>query len=272
MANLGDSDISEKGRIIALAFLTLGSIIATTSLIAATGQWWIYDVFYEQSASVSAALHLALWGGFMFAFSRARPIVRGVVSIARKSLNLVIALPLLILRVAVFLCAAAVRLSIAAPAALLRLVLGPGYEVLRGNVLLRLDPWLRSVETLARRLDPIRDRIAHLRSAIRNEQRLRRAYRTEFREQFKSYREFRAHFDAMGREEERRKAVQAADPYRAACRMLGLREDGTFTEREFKARYRELMKTLHPDVAGPNDRAAAVNAASRTIKERKGWS
>jgi hypothetical protein len=272
MANLGDSDISEKGRIVTIGFLTLGSIIATTTLLAATGQWWIYDVLYEQSATVSAALHLALWSGFMFAFSRARPIMRGVVSIARRSLKLIVGAPFFILRVALWLSAAAVQMSLAVPAALLRFVLGPGYDVLRADVLLRLDPWLCRAGTLVRRFDPMRDRITRLRAAITKEQKLRRAYRSEFSEQFSSYREFRAHFDAMGRAEQERKARLAADPFRAACRVLGLPEDGNFSEAAFKARYRDLMKSVHPDVAGPNDRAASVNAASTAIRERKGWS
>lgn len=272
MANLGDHDISEKSRILALVFLTLGSILATTVLLALAQQWWIYDVFREQSTPVSAALHMALWGGFMFAFSRARPIGRGLVRIIGKSFWLALHVPLFIFFLVVPLCLMAARMILAAPAALLRIILGPGYEVLCAQVRMHLDPLLRRIEALRNRARPLLHRIAQIRAAMGRERKLRRAYRTEFQSQFESYRAFRAHFDALGCAEEARKAKEAAEPFRVACRLLGLSEDGKFSEQEFKARYRTLMKSLHPDVAGPNARAADVNAASVKIKERKGWS
>lgn len=272
MGNLGDHDISEKSRILALVFMTLGSILATTALLALAQQWWIYDFAYDQSVEVSAALHLALWGGFMFAFSRARPIGRGLLRFIEKPVWLTGTILLFIVFLAVPLIRMAARMILAAPAALLRMLLGPGYEVLCAQVRMHLDPLLRRTSALRNRARPIWNRIAQICAAMAKERKLRRAYRTEFRGQFASYRAFRAHFDALGSAEEARKDKAAADPFRAACRLLGLPEDGKFSETAFKARYRALMKSLHPDVAGPNARAADVNAASAVIKQRKAWS
>lgn len=44
-----------------------------------------------------------------------------------------------------------------------------------------------------------------------------------------------------------------------------------FSQDDFKACYRAAMKANHPDIAGANDRAAAINAAAATIRKRKDW-
>jgi hypothetical protein len=66
-------------------------------------------------------------------------------------------------------------------------------------------------------------------------------------------------------------AARPVDQFAAACRTLGLSEDGTFTAAALKARYTELMKALHPDVIGPNIFATQLNEARALIKARKGW-
>ncbi|ACK50912.1 heat shock protein DnaJ domain protein [Methylocella silvestris BL2] len=61
------------------------------------------------------------------------------------------------------------------------------------------------------------------------------------------------------------------DKFAAACRTIGLSEDGAFTQAELKTRFHELMKALHPDLHGPNVFASQINEARETIKSRKGW-
>jgi hypothetical protein len=107
---------------------------------------------------------------------------------------------------------------------------------------------------------------------VRKERKLRRAYRDEFQAHFPNYRAFRAHYEAVGRKDKAAAAPSAEDAFMAACNLFGLPENGVFNEAELKARYRSLMKRIHPDIAGANDRAAAANAARKLIKERKGWS
>lgn len=60
--------------------------------------------------------------------------------------------------------------------------------------------------------------------------------------------------------------------YRAACKLLGLPEEG-FTLAQLKAQHRTLIHKQHPDKeGGDNDRAARLNAARDLIKRQKGWS
>ncbi|WP_409562731.1 hypothetical protein [Hyphomicrobium sp. MC8b] len=111
--------------------------------------------------------------------------------------------------------------------------------------------------------------------AWREDWTLWRVYRAEFREAFASYREFKAALAARmyaGDQGSQESAPAPREAFAAACEAMGLPADGAFSEAVFKARYRALMKDLHPDVAGPNDRAAEVNAASMLIRKRKGWS
>ena len=111
----------------------------------------------------------------------------------------------------------------------------------------------------------------------------------EYRDQYATFAEFlrafyegeRAEREANGRERNERrekdekkqdgKAKQQPDKFAAACRVMGLPENGEFTEGEFKARFRDLMLAVHPDKVGPNGFAADLNAARDLIKKRKGW-
>lgn len=52
-------------------------------------------------------------------------------------------------------------------------------------------------------------------------------------------------------------------------RLFGLSEEGSFTQAQFKARYRELMKEAHPDANGSAELAAELNQARDFIKSRK---
>lgn len=251
MSNLGDQAISEKGRVYLVIIQTLAAITATAFIVDTMKLWDLFRFFEAQGFEAEIALTIMLWGGVMLAFSRA-------IIIGRLVLSGLLGVTALAIRAGVVASLAIFGLALAVPAALARPILGPAFELYR----LRWQKFWQ----------PVSGRVENVWAARARERKLRHAYRTEFKGQFPSYRAFRAHFDAVGGEEEKRSAAQAADPFRAACRVLGLPEDGNFSEAAFKARYRDLMKSVHPDVAGPNDRAASVNAASRAIRERKGWS
>ena len=117
---------------------------------------------------------------------------------------------------------------------------------------------------------------------FRQRQQLWHHWRREFRDQFPTFREFLEAFEGGGkRREEPRFDNEARGGERppsdtqeaafvAACRLFGLTEAG-FTEEQLNARYRTLIRTMHPDKGGNNERAAALNAARDFIKQRKGW-
>jgi hypothetical protein len=116
----------------------------------------------------------------------------------------------------------------------------------------------------------------------REEQELRRLWQREFHEEFRTFKDFKRHFHAGtaagGNTGEQRQDSEPPrpeppkpDPFKAACRVLGLPEDGAFTAAELKKRYLTLIKGVHPDIAGPNELAAQINAACTLIRERKGW-
>jgi hypothetical protein len=123
---------------------------------------------------------------------------------------------------------------------------------------------------------------------------LRRAWKTEFRDEFETFADFREAFENGGkprlktkpRPEERREphfgdAPPKREPpspppdprkvaYSAACKLLGLPESG-FTLPQLKERHRALIQRLHPDMGGSHQKAAAINAARDLIKATKGW-
>lgn len=122
--------------------------------------------------------------------------------------------------------------------------------------------------------DVVEEPYAHLAALWAERQELRRLYREEYAQDFRSYQEFKRAWTAMDEEPDKEeekpdKDHSRTDPLAAAARLLGLPEG--FTRREFEDRYRRLMKGVHPDVAGPNELAVQINAARMTIKERMGW-
>jgi hypothetical protein len=92
---------------------------------------------------------------------------------------------------------------------------------------------------------------------------------------YDSYDEFVRYFEEGAKESAARSHAApeagSADPFRAACRTLGLPEAGGFSQAEFKARYQTMIKAVHPDTIGPNALASQVNEARDLIKARKGW-
>jgi hypothetical protein len=110
----------------------------------------------------------------------------------------------------------------------------------------------------------------------RQREELRRTYE-EVKDQFGSYDEFVRSFegeaeqDATREEESAPPSPAPADPFAAACRLLGLADTGSFTQAELKARYHQLMKAVHPDIIGATGFATQLNEARDLIKSRKGW-
>ena len=113
----------------------------------------------------------------------------------------------------------------------------------------------------------------------------RRLYREEFHEDFRSFRDFKRHFDntgnsAGGWDDPAPEPAAKPDPiiyppYRGAfedaCHTLGLPENGSFTQDDLKKSYRAAMRRAHPDVGGSEALAVKINFANTTIKSRKGW-
>jgi hypothetical protein len=114
-------------------------------------------------------------------------------------------------------------------------------------------------------------RIGQRLQSWREEQELRRLWNEEFREEFRTFREFKQHFQAGAQEQTEEPAPPKADPFIAACRILGLPENGAFTAAELRKKYLTLMKGVHPDAGGSNALAAEINAACTYIRERNGW-
>ena len=262
MAHLGDSVNSETGRVALIVIQTVTAMALTALCIEFLGWVWIFEAIDRQSPLYGMALAVALWSAIMLALARSWKIGVAILRGLHLAIKAVWHAAILIIRV-VFVYAPA---SIPAAG---RFVLGQGYDALHLRAAFVLGPY---IAPLKERYQRVRSKAAARRAALAKEWKLRRAYHAEFKHQYESYRAFRAHYDAMGRGDESRKTNVAADPFPAACRTLGLPEDGSFAENTFKARYREMMKKLHPDIAGPNERAASVNAASAAIRKRKGWS
>ncbi|MGE0061417.1 MAG: hypothetical protein AB7T86_04990 [Xanthobacteraceae bacterium] len=269
MAHLGDTDLSEKSRIALLVVATSGVVVLTALALHLAEALWVFVAIDQQTPPVRAALHLALWGGVMLLLSRLREILRGAGTLASGGVRFVSRLPLFFIRSAFRGLVLVCRIALGIIPALLRLVLGDGYELIAINVRLWCDPAFRLRDRMMLRVAPVIARVHALQAALAQERALRRAYREEFKNSYTSYRAFRAAFNAKGAEQG--DATTAADPFSAACAALGLREDGRFSHDEFKAQYRAVMKAIHPDVAGANDKAASINGAAAVIKQRKNW-
>lgn len=112
---------------------------------------------------------------------------------------------------------------------------------------------------------------------VRQRQELKRHWRAEFRDQFATFRAFLDAFENGGkargseREAEQPKAEPRQQAFAAACRILGLPTDGSFTVQQLNARYRALMQKAHPDSGGNHQQASRLNTARDLIKRTKGW-
>lgn len=252
MAHLGDSVNSETPRVVLVAIQTVAVIALTTLAVKTSGLGWILRAVGNLAFPYDLAAGLALWSAAMLVLAHWLPITKAGLKLARY---------ILIFSFRIVFIYAPASLPAAA-----RLVMGDGYDALSLRVAAALQPVLAPVTSRYARW---REVIAGKRAALARDWKLWRAYRTEFHRQFESFRAFRAAFDAQ--ESAGQGAAPAPDAFAAACRTMGLPESGQFAENGFKARYRELMKKVHPDIAGPNAHAAEINAASAIIRKRKGW-
>lgn len=112
---------------------------------------------------------------------------------------------------------------------------------------------------------------------LREERDLWQRYRDEFYQAYGSYAEFKRafygddghhddhHHDRQHDQREERHGISLDD----AFALLGL--SVTCRREEFEARYRDLMKQVHPDRAGPNGMATQLNEARALIRKQKGW-
>jgi hypothetical protein len=268
MVTLGDHDGSEKGRVAAVILLTLLAMAATATATALLELDQVCPWIGTQPGLTGLFAAMALWGGVTFLLLRGVRVATFVVRLAGQGALLGASL------LAKLIAGALKRIAagLSAITGVLREALAPLFEPVRFQWLLIFAP--------------LRERMAPFARSVQKERTLWRAYRTEFKGRFRSYLEFRRYFESKGAGGPGANAqggsgpgrsgqgspAPARDPFSTACSLIGLPADGKFTESEFTARYRALMKGLHPDVAGPNELAAQVNAACGVIKKRKGWS
>jgi hypothetical protein len=121
--------------------------------------------------------------------------------------------------------------------------------------------------------------VAPYADAYHRRRELRRLYR-EVRDQYASFADFLRAFEqgadfgqdpGSGDRHRPDHEAPAVNPFDSACKVLGLCAERGFTQAEFKARYRELMKAVHPDKIGVGTFATQLNEARDLIKARKGW-
>ena len=293
MSTLTDSDIKEKPRVIAVSTLTLAVIAGTYFGLDALGLAWVWYRIHQLPFHLGLAASIALWGSVLFTLLKV-PIFAALflTGVARLCLAFPSAAGQAAKR-AIRTLGRAARLTYAFAVIITAPVVSMFGPVLAGIWLIvrPLLPVLEPVLYALHRLwsvtgQPLVEKalivwfvlivpsiefLNRLWNRASLEWTLLRAYRREFRGAFKSYRELRKAFDESSVNDDAQ-TPPAPDLFVAACRALGLPESGKFTKREFKTQYRSLLKEVHPDIAGPNKRAAEINAAIDIIKERKGWS
>lgn len=295
---LAGSDIREAPRVIRLMLLTLGVIGGTSFLIHKLGLGWVWEFIHGLPFWQGFGLSAALWGAIILLLLNLPHIARAAMKLFRQVPVLIRALARTALSAAVFTCRAIVAalapvLTVLAALARIAEPFRMGLMLIAEPLLAALAPVFKPVRKLWRSalavgavLDPLHDlwrslvmplvsRAADFHASLRFEWTLWRTYRAEFRGVYASYWEFKTALKARAYSdpgESHQDDPPPRDPFASACEVMGLPADGSFTESQFKARYRALMKEVHPDIAGPNRRAAEVNAASMEIRKRKGWS
>lgn len=91
-----------------------------------------------------------------------------------------------------------------------------------------------------------------------------------------TWREFRRRFDSTDEPqwEEPERPAPGGGGWKAfadACALLGLPDDGSFTQTALNAAHRARMQKAHPDKGGAPGLAARLNAARDLIRKHKGW-
>jgi hypothetical protein len=291
MANAILDNRSEKGRIFLIALATIAAMAVTAEIFEQLHLWWIWVWINRQPTLISLGAAILIWGGVMLTFTRGLTVLRFIFSVVWSYGPGALVALVRGLAAAVRGIAAMAVLVLSPLAPVLRAI-GPIIEPLYLGFLMVAQPLLAplapvfapvlagcrkigsGLRTLWRTTIPsFLVRAVAVRERCAKEWTLWRAYRDEFRGKFPSYREFKRAFEDKSKSSgARQESRPPADAFPHACAVMGLPLDGQFSEAEFKARHRELMRQLHPDIAGPNKRAALVNAASDVIKNRKGWS
>ena len=270
MSYIDDAHFDERARLAGFAAVAVGAFFTPAIVLHALGLAGFAVWLEAVSGLIRWPILLAMWG---VSFVALLGIARGVISFTCRLVPAALSLAERIGALIADLLAKLVFGGAALATGMLKLALYPvrcGYEALRDRVQAQCGLYLQN---------------------WREEQELRRLYRDEFRDEFRTFREFKRQFregaaaagntgrdtgSTGGEQQQQQKQDEApaatSDPFAAACRLLGLAEAGNFTAAELKTRYRALMKGVHPDVAGPNGLATQINAANSLIKKRKGWS
>ena len=142
-------------------------------------------------------------------------------------------------------------------------------RIVQGILMLALTPLTMIWDALR---DGVAARVALNTQGVREYWELRTLYRNEFRHRFPSFRAFREHFEEKMKQGPASAGAGFPDEaFVAACSLLMLPKDGNFTQEEFKAAFRNLIKKAHPDMGGNPDVALVINDAAAIIRSRKGW-
>lgn len=131
-------------------------------------------------------------------------------------------------------------------------------------------------------LDEMLGVMGRVQKRIELEMEMRKIWRDQYRERFTTFREFRAAFengmnDDAAHDDNRREEPKfdeeedRIDSFAAACSILKLPEDGSFTKAQLEASFRKLMMQAHPDRGGSAQAAAALNRARDIVCQEKGW-
>jgi len=118
---------------------------------------------------------------------------------------------------------------------------------------------------------PIKSRAVKCRAAIAEYCKLRQLYWKYGYNDFKSFKAFKRHM--LGEEEpQQQKQEPKKGSFEEALEIMGFTGDQLITQTELKARYRQLISTLHPDKGFPNTVfAQQVNEAFAVIMKVKKW-
>jgi hypothetical protein len=104
---------------------------------------------------------------------------------------------------------------------------------------------------------------------LREEHALWQRYRSEFYQAYTSFAEFRRAYYGEDDDARAQDTPEPANTLEQAFALFGLAAD--CGREEFERRYRELIKQVHPDRAGPNAMATQLNEARTLIRKQKGW-
>lgn len=97
-------------------------------------------------------------------------------------------------------------------------------------------------------------------------------YKRDFSQQFPAFKQFYRYYKWLNDRhyiDPVQPLTAFSDPFQDAEALLGL--TGNYGAQDLSARYRALIKQVHPDIAPPSDIARRLTEARDIIKARKGW-